>query len=225
MIAVMAGLAGGAIYVVKAVLSDDSPRQKSSVANITLMKPPPPPQVKEKPPEPEQVKQAEKKEEIFTPGPQDMANQDNSPGEQDNAPAGDSLGVDAEGTAGSDAFGLVAKKGGRSILAGGGGGGGMGKLSLLSKFSGYTRVVESEIRKKVIKRLDEEGGVPRGKLQAILRVSVDGKGSIVECKIIGSSGNNRMDEAIKQAVADLRISQTPPEGMPRKMDIKLTYQS
>lgn len=101
----------------------------------------------------------------------------------------------------------------------------MGKLSFLSKFSGYTRVVESEIRKKVIKRLDEEGGVPRGKLQAILRVSVDSKGSIVECKIIGSSGNNRMDEAIKQAVADLRISQTPPEGMPRKMDIKLTYQS
>lgn len=226
MIAVMVCLAGGGMYVVKAVLSDDSPQKKSSFTNITLMKPPPPPEVKEKPPEPEQVKQTEKKEEIFTPGPQDMANQDNSPGEKDNTPAGDTLGVDAEGTAGSDAFGLVAKKGGRSILSGGGGGGGgMGKLSLLSKFSGYTYVVESEIKKKVIKSLDEEGGIPRGKLQAIVRVSVDGKGSIVECKIIGSSGNNRMDEAIIRAVADLKISKTPPEGMPRKMDIKLTYQS
>jgi TonB family protein len=230
-------LLGAAVYFVKAVLSDDSSRKKSSVTMVTLLKPPPPPQIKEKPPEPEQVREIQKKEEGFTSGLQDVANQaglqdvanqDSKPaGEQDNTPAGDNLGLDAEGTAGGDAFGLVGKKGGRSLLAGGGGSGGsggMGKLSLLAKFAGYAQIVETEIRKRVMKRLDEEGGVPRGKLQAVARVSVDSNGAVVDYRIIGSSGNHKMDEAIKQSLSTIKISEPPPDGMPRTMDIKFTYQ-
>src|SRR3989337_1132410 len=213
LLVVMVILLGAAAYTVKAVLSDDSPRKKSSVTMVTLLKPPPPPQ---------------KKEEGFTSEPQDVGNQDSKPaGEEDNTPAGDNLGVDAEGTAGGDAFGLVGKKGGRSLLAGGGGsggGGGLGRLSLLSKYTGYTQIVETEIRKRVMKRLDEEGGIPRGKLQVVARVSVDSNGAVVDYRIIGSSGNHKMDEAIKQALGDIKISEPPPDGMPRTMDIKFTYQ-
>ncbi|MBI5237022.1 MAG: TonB C-terminal domain-containing protein [Deltaproteobacteria bacterium] len=225
LLALMVVMAGAAVYFVKVVLSDDSPRKKSSVAIVTLLKPPPPPQIKEKPPEPEQVKEVQQKEEVFTPGLQDVVNQDSKPaGEQDNTPAGDNLGLDAEGTAGGDAFGLVGKKGGRSLLAGGGGsgGGGLGNLSLLTKFAGYAQIVETEIRKRVMKRLDEEGGVPRGKLQAVARVSVDSNGAIVDYRIIGSSGNHKMDDAVKQSLGNLKISAPPPDGMPRTMIIKIT---
>ena len=228
LLAVMVILLGAAVYTVKSVLSDGSPQKKSSVTMVTLLKPPPPPQIKEKPPEPEQVRDIQKKEEVFTPELQEAISQDSNPaGEEDSAPAGDNLGVDAEGQAGSDAFGLVGKKGGRSLLAGGGGSGGsggLGRLSLLSKFAGYSQIVETEIRKRVMKRLDEEGGIPRGKLQAVARVSVDSSGAVVDCRIIGSSGNHKMDEAIKQSLGDIRISEPPPDGMPRTMDIKFTYQ-
>ena len=99
----------------------------------------------------------------------------------------------------------------------------MGRLSFLSKFSGYSHIVETEIRKKVMKRLDEDGGIPKGKLQAVVRVSLDSSGSY-KYKIIGSSGNHKMDEAIKQSLAEIKISEPPPDGMPRTMTIKITSQ-
>jgi TonB family protein len=220
LLALMVVLAGVAVYVVKAVLSDDSPRKKNFVETVTLLKPPPPPQIKEKPPEP--PKEIPKKEEIVEPGPKDESPQ--KADKPDDAPAGKNLGLDAEGTAGGDAFGLVGNKGGRGILSGGGGGG-LGKLSLLSKFGGYTHIAEAEIRKKVLKHLDEEGGIPKGRLSAVARIRLDSAGAIIECKIIGSSGNHNMDDAIKQALDHMKISEPPPDGMPLKMDIKFSYQS
>lgn len=213
-------LLGGGIYLVVSVLSDESPRKKSNTSVVTLLKPPPV-TVKEKLPEPEPVKEMQKKQEIVDPtqGPQDQPrNADNS----DNTPAGDKLGLDAEGTAGGDAFGLVGKKGGRSLLSGGGGG---GVGSLLNKFSWYTQIVETEIRKKVSQQLDENGGIPRGKLQTVVRVSVDDKGVVVQYRIIGSSGNHKMDEAVKQSLGNVRISEPPPDGMPRTMSIRVSSQS
>ena len=217
LIALMVVLLGVGVYIVKTVLSDDSPRQKSSIATVTLLKPPPI-TVKEKPPEPEPVKDIQKKEEIIDPGPQN----ETQSREQDDTPAGDKLGLDADGKAGSDNFGLVGKKGGRALLAGEDG---MGKLSLLSKFAWYTQIVETAIRKKVMKHLDENGGIPRGKLQTVVRVSVDSTGTIVQYRIVGSSGNHKMDEAVKQSLGNFKVSDPPPEGMPRTMSIRVTSQS
>jgi TonB family protein len=100
----------------------------------------------------------------------------------------------------------------------------MGRVSLLSKYAWYNKVVEMEIRRKVMKRLDDEGGIPKGKLQAVVRVSLDSKGEIVDYKIIGSSGNHKMDNAVKQALGYTRISEPPPEGMPRTMDVRISSQ-
>jgi TonB family protein len=211
---------GAGIYIVKTVLSDNSPRKKSSVATVKLLKPPPP--IKEKLPEPEPPKEIQKKEEIIDPVPRNDPNPNDA--ESDNTPAGDKLGLDAEGGAGSDSFGLVGKKGGRSLIAGSDSSG-LGRLSLLSKYAGYTQIIQNEIRNWVIKRLEEESGIPKGKLQAVARVSVDSNGTIIECKIIGSSGNHNMDKTIRQALSQFKISTPPPNGMPRKIDIRLTYQS
>ena len=219
LIAVFIIVAGAGAYIVKAVLSGGEPRKKNTTATVTLLKPPPPPVIKEKPPEPEQVKEIPKKEEIIDPEVNEAQTPQND--DQDNAPAGDRLGVDAEGGAGSDSFGLVGKKGGRSLLAGGSG---SGKASLLTKFTGYTQIVTTELRKKVMKHLDEEGGIPKGKLQAVVRVSVDMDGKVIDYRIIGSSGNNKMDEAIIDSLRSLRISEPPPEGMPRTMHIRIISQ-
>jgi periplasmic protein TonB len=215
LIALMVVFVIAAVYIVKMVLSDDNPHKKSSVTTVTLLKPPPPVTVKEKPPEPE-IKQAQKKEELIQ-TPQD---QPKGP-ENDNTPAGDKLGLDAEGKAGGDAFGLAGKKGGRSLLAGGDG---MGRLSLLSKYAGYSKMVETEIQKRVMTRLDEEGGIPKGKLQTVVRISVDSNGIIIDSKIIGSSGNNKMDEAVKTTLMHIKISEPPPEGMPRTIKVKISSQ-
>jgi TonB family protein len=260
---VLLGVGG---YIIRTVLSDESPRKKSSVATVTMLKPPPI-TVKEKPPEPEPAKEIRRKEEIkdqekgetIDSGPtKEVQHMDNVPARDtpglvnppagevsDNTPAGDRLGLDAEGKAGSDAFGLVARKGGRSILAGGGsgtaggsesgriggsgsgriGGTGSGKLSLLNKFGWYTQIVKTEISKKVQKQLDEKAGFPRGKLQTVVRISVNSTGTVVQSQIIDSSGNHEMDEAVKQSIGDIRISEPPPEGMPRTMIIRVTSHS
>jgi TonB family protein len=216
LIAVFIVLAGGGVYVVKTVLTEDGPRRKNTTATVTLLKPPPP-VIKERPPEPE-IKEVPKQEEIIDPG---LKNETETPqnDNQDSTPAGDTLGVDAEGGAGSDGFGLVGKKGGRSILAGG-----TGTASLLTKFAGYTQIVTTELRKKVMKRLDEEGGIPKGKLQCVVRMRVDIDGKVIDYRVIGSSGNNRMDEAVIECLRSLRISEPPPDDMPRTMNIKIISQ-
>jgi TonB family protein len=216
LIAVFVLLAGGGAYIVKTVMSGGEPRKKDAIATVTLLKPQP--VIKEKPPEPEPVKEVPK-EDIINPEVNEAQAPQND--NQDNTPAGDRLGVDAEGGAGSDSFGLVGKKGGRSFLAGGPG---IGKGSFLTKFASYTQIVTTELRKKVMKRLDEEGGIPKGKLQAVVRVSVDMDGKVIDYRIIGSSGNNKMDEAIIDSLRSLRISEPPPESMPRTMDIRIISQ-
>ena len=219
LIALMIIVLGAGIYIVKIAMSDTEPRKKNTVATVTLLKPPPV-VIKEKPPEPEPVKEIQKKEDIIAP---ELKNESPAPSnaDNDNTPAGDKLGLDAEGGAGNDAFGLVGKKGGRSLLAGGNG---MGAISLLNKYSGYTQMVATVIRKKVMKRLDEDGGIPRGKLQAVVRINVDTEGAVVGFRIIGSSGNNRMDEAVMRTLGSIKVGEPPPNGMPRTMDIRITSQ-
>ena len=92
---------------------EEAPNKKKMIQQISLIKPPPPPPPKiEKPPEPpkvEEVKVEEQKQ------PEEMPDTPT-----DEPPAGDLLGLDADGAGGGDAFGLLAKKGGRSLLGSGG---------------------------------------------------------------------------------------------------------
>jgi TonB family protein len=76
-----------------------------------------------------------------------------------------------------------------------------------------------------MKQIDEGGGIPRGKFQTLARVSVDAQGAIVDSRIIGSSGNHKMDEAVQQSLEGVKISEPPPDGMPRTMNIRISSQS
>jgi len=109
----------------------DAPKQKKVVQQITVIKPPPPPKEPPPPPEQEEEEIEEKMEEEIADEPEP------TPDQGPDEPAGEELGLDAEGTVGGDSFGLRAKKGGRGLLAGGGGG-----------YGGY---VKAEINKALLR--------------------------------------------------------------------------
>lgn len=208
-------------FLVKVMLTDVGPRQKEKISIVTLLKPPPP-ETKEKPPEPEVPKEAPKQSietPLDVPQPQDQ-----SPSQsQDNTPAGSDLGVDGEGGAGSDGFGLVGKKGGRAITLGNGGGG-MNRLNLMAKFGRYVQKVQEEIRAQVNRQLAQNGGIPKGKYQTLVKITLSSNGSVVTYKITNSSGQQKIDNAVREALAAIRITEPLPEGMPSGMTIKITSQ-
>jgi protein TonB len=216
---VFLGLIG---FAVKVFLSNDTSHKKA-LYQITLIKPPP--EEKVKPPEPEKLKETPKESipttaEIPQPEAQDQP-PDNAP------PAGADLGVAGEGGAGSDGFGLVGKGKnykGRDITVGGTGGGGMGRLALLTKYGWYTDKIQDEIKKQFNKRMEKDGGVPKGKFQITLKILLDPQGTIKKYRIITSSGNDRLDAAVKATLPGLKISQAPPDGMPSLITLRILSQ-
>ena len=184
----------------KELLRDSEKPRKQTVHNIALLKPPPPPpppKPKEKLPEPE-IKKEEVK--IDQPKP-DAPN-------EDDAPEGKQLGVDAEGGAGSDGFGLVGNKGGRDLLAGG----------TKGAFAFYTnqlqRHLQDELAKnRKLKRLD---------YRVMVRVWLSKSGSVQRVDLGGSSGDAEVDEALRMALAAApALRDAPPENMPQPIRIRI----
>jgi TonB family protein len=195
--------------IVKLVLMDDSEDRKRRAQMVTLLRvPPPPPPKVEKPPEPEM----KKKEEVVQPEKKQAADES-----KDDKPAGKNLGVDAEGGAGSDGFGLLGNKGGRDLLGG-------GSAELMRQYSGYLKIVQDELRKRVQQIMEQNGGVPKGKLQTTVKIQLDPRGTVVSYQILAASGDRSMDHAVKEALGASSISRPPPEGMPRRMSIRISSQ-
>lgn len=206
-------------FLIKIFMTDSGPRKKQQISSVTLVKPP---EQKEKPPEPPpEAPKPQIQQQMDTPVQQMEAPQNNQPA--DNTPAGQDLGVDAEGGAGGDGFGLVGRKGGRSIIGGGGGGGG-GGMSLMAKYGWYTKKVQDELWGKIKKALDEEGGIPKGKHKAVVWLQLDPRGAVVQFKIVNASGNDKVDEALRKQLPAMRFSQPLPEGMPKGMTIRISSQ-
>ena len=163
---------GSSVLLARLLTSDEGASKRAQTHIVTLIKPPPPPPpVKEKPPEPEPPREIKQKEEIVAPGAQKERPQETRNQDQDDKPTGKNLGLDAEGGAGSDGFGLVGNRGGAALIGGGGGGGG-----LLRKYAGYTRILEDEINRKVRKLYEEKWGAPKERLQAVVKITMDVRG-------------------------------------------------
>ncbi len=211
-------------FVVKVFMSDDGGHKKAAY-QVTLIKPPPP-EEKVKPPEPEPQKETPK-ESIQTPTEIPQPQAQDQPAD-DAPPAGADLGVEGEGGSGSDGFGLVGKgknyKGRDITLDGGGSGGGMNRLAMLTKYGWYTNKIQEDIKKQLKKRMDKEGGVPKGKYEITLKILLDPQGTIKKYRIVTSSGNDKLDDALKASLPGLKISQAPPEGMPSLVTLRILSQ-
>ena len=197
------------VCLAKFILKHDGGNKKRHICMVKLMRPPPPPKIQKKPPEPEI-----KEEKVIEPEPQEQPEETEQTDNE--SPPGDELGLDADGTAGSDGFGLKAKKGGRSLLAGD-----FGNESLLRKYSWYTRIIKNALRKRIEKLLKEDDDFPEGEFEAGVTIALDRKGIVVDFNIYKSSGNETWDKTVEQAMKFARISEPPPAGMPKTIKLKI----
>jgi len=192
------------VYVVKIIgrFIDEQPvKHEKKIQPITILKPPPPPPPPkvEKPPEPEVQ---EKIEELEQAEPEPL------PDVPDEKPAGDT-GLDAEGTAGSDAFGLVGRKGGRGLLGGGGG----------NPNAWYAGAVKNTL----LDVLSDNEDLRRKGYHAIVKIWVNPDGTIKRFELAQGSKDPEIDSLLNRQLAKLKsIKEVPPTGMEQPLKLKIS---
>ncbi|OHB25196.1 MAG: hypothetical protein A2X84_12790 [Desulfuromonadaceae bacterium GWC2_58_13] len=197
------------VWLLKTFLFADDPRARRQIHMVTLVKPPPPP-----PPPEEEPPPPEPEEEIVEPEPEQAPE---TPDESaDDTPASENLGVDAEGTAGGDSFGLVGNKGGRSLI-----GGGLGESSLLRKYAWYTRLIQDEIRREIKRRLETNGGWPDTGQNAKVKIVLDSTGQVVDFSLVAPSGSELLDQTVLAVLPRVQVREPPPPDMPLSLFIRV----
>lgn len=195
-------LIGVGIYLVRDMF--EKPVQtKKQVQQISVVQPPPPPPPPEqKPPEPEV-----KEEKIEEPEPQPEPEPEQ---QAEEPPPGEQLGVDAQGGAGGDAFGLVGKKGGQGLIGGGGG----------NAIIWYGQHVQREISDELQRKLKDKAR--NSKYSAVLHIWIGADGQVTRVELANSSGTAEIDEALKAALAGIHDRfKPPPERMPQPVKIRI----
>lgn len=184
----------GLIWVIDSVLSKKPDQATRQAVQIVKLIPPPPPELPPPPPPPP--------EKIDTPLPKD------TPDEKPNAAPNQPLGLDADATAGGDAFGLAARKGGEGLIGSGAG-----------AFAWYTTIVKNS----VLDALSNDDRIRRGNYSVIVRVWLAADGSVKRVALSQSSGNRELDASIEHALGRMaRISEAPPFEMPQPVTLKIS---
>ncbi len=205
-LAALALMAGGALAL-RAFLA--RPAEKGpGIHSIALINqpPPPPPKPPEKPPEPPKIK-----EEVKVDTPKDPPKADD-PKPADKPAADKPLGLDADGAAGSDGFGLNANKGGQDI-AGSGSGGGSGAY-----YSGL-------LQRAFFDALSRNRKVLHDEFRVVVKIWLADDGHVTRADIVTGSGNAEVDQQIQVALMDMQpLHDVPPSAM-RTIQLRLSNRS
>jgi periplasmic protein TonB len=189
-------IGAGTFALMRSFLNSAPGTPQKVVQEIHLIRPPPPPPDLPPPPPP-----PEEKVDVHEP------EQKRDPTSSNEPPPGEQLGLDAEGTAGGDAFGLIGNKGGRELLGQGG-----------SAFVWYAGLVKNQI----LEQLNTEKQARRGEYSLMVRVWVRNDGSIDRVRVVEGSGNRERDQAIEAALTRMgRLSQAPPADMPEPISLRI----
>jgi len=189
-IAVIAGLV---VLIYRSMHKPDQP-QRQVAQVVKLIRPPPPPETPPPPPPPPEEK-------IDEPLPQETP--EDAPPED--ASAVEQLGLDADGVAGGDGFGLAARKGGRDLVGG-------------SAFAWYTSLLKDTI----LDSLSENERVRRGSYQVTVRVWLSNDGKVERIKLASTSGSRDLDSAIEQALTKVaKVREAPPLEMPQPVTLRI----
>jgi len=192
-------VAGLVVYGLVQLLNTPPQKTKKTVQQISLLRPPPPPEPKEEPPPPEEME-----EEVNVPDPPDVP----EPSPQDQPPPGDLLGLDADGAAGADGFGLVARKGGRDLLASGGS----------NPYRWYAGVLQQELAA----HLSEYERIRSRRYSVGVRLWLGVDGAVRDVDLTGSTGDRELDDELRTALAGLRrIADAPPEDLPQPVQLRI----
>ena len=198
-------MAGGALAL-RAFLAHPAGKG-SGVHSIALINqpPPPPPKPPEKPPEPPKVK-----EEVKIDQPKDEP-KPAEPKAADEKPASDKpLAVDADGSAGSDGFGLAANRGGRDVLTTGGGGG--------AYYSGL-------LQREFFDALLRNRKLLKDEFRVVVKVWIGDDGRVQKADIVSSSGNPQFDDQIQLTLLEMNpLKDVPPKSM-RPIQLRLSNRS
>lgn len=197
---VIAVVAGG-LYSFFGGMGATLPPEPPAVQQISVVQPPPPPPP---PPEIEEPPPPEMEEvEVVEPEPEPIA---------DDAPAdeplpGDDLGLDADGVAGADGFGLKAKKGGRSLIGGG------------DRNKWYAGVIQNDLQAS-LSGIDE---IRQGRYAVTVRIWIAADGKVESVDLVRSTGNSELDRLIEHALGGgLKLSSAPPEDLPQPVRIRIS---
>ncbi len=194
---IVLGVTAGLIWMVRGFLDKPVEPSRPVAQVVQIVRPPPPPEEPPPPPPPPP------EEEIEEPLPQDTPEE--APAED--APPMDQLGLDAEGVAGGDGFGLAARPGGRSLVGGGG-----------SAFAWYTTMIKDSI----LSTLSEDERIRKGSYQVTVRVWLAGDGRVERITLTQPTGNRELDGAIEQALGRLaKMRDAPPLEMPQPVTLRI----
>ncbi len=183
------------IWSVHSMLANKSDGPKRVVdQKITMVRPPPPPETPPPPPPPE-----DKVEE-----PLEQPEPEQAPDQADAAPA-EQLGLDADGAAGADGFGLAARKGGRDLVGGG-----------TAPFKWYTNLIASKLQDC----LSEDERIRKGSYKANIRVRVATDGHLEVVDLLGTSGSTEKDAAIRN-MKKCSTGESRPLEMPQLATIQI----
>jgi protein TonB len=190
-------LIAGFVWFVRAMMHSTTGNQSRVVQTIQVIRPPPPPPPDQPPPPPpEKTEQPLPKDEP-EPAP------DNTP-----APADQPLGLDAEGAAGGDSFGLAARRGGSDLVGGTGS----------APFAYYTNRIADAVREHLSSTSCTKAA--KGSLSISLLLDPDGK--FKQVQLATTTGNRQVDQCIDAALASMRgISDPAPPGMPEKVILRI----
>ncbi len=181
------------LIVMMMSVEDDSVPHKQVVQQITVFAPPPPPP----PPPPEMAPEEPPPEEESVVDEMDEA----MPEEGNDEDVGNDLGMDADGGAGSDGFGLVGRKGGRGIIGG-----------------GYGALVVQEINSMLV---DDER--LRGReYTVILQLWISEGGHIERYKLDKTNADSEVLAMLNAAIIRLgSVSSGPPLELPQPIRLRI----
>ncbi|MBL8200205.1 MAG: energy transducer TonB [Chromatiales bacterium] len=190
-------LVGALGWLVVSSMDDTAAPTKKLVQQVQIIRPPPPPETPPPPPPvPEEVDVPEPDE----PEPEVAA--------ADLPPAGDQLGLDAEGVAGADGFGLLGRKGGRDLLGAGSS----------DQYSWYGQVLKGDL----IDKLAEIRDIRRDRYSVVVRLWLAPDGRIEKFKVASSTGDAALDRDLVAALESLgRVSELPPAGLPQPVRLRI----
>jgi protein TonB len=195
--AAVVAVVGLLVWFVASSMDEPMVATKKTVQQVTIIKPPPPPDTPPPPPPP-----PEEKVEVDEPEPEPEV------ADNDEPPVGDQLGLDADGAAGGDAFGLLARKGGRDLLAGGGNG----------RYALYSGVLKGDL----VRKLSEIRDIRKDRYNVSVRLWLAPDGRVERYTLVGTTGKPDLDRDLRAALDSLdRVSERPPDGLPQPVRLRI----
>ncbi|MGD9601211.1 MAG: energy transducer TonB [Gammaproteobacteria bacterium] len=196
-IALLVLLGIGGYFAVKGLGGTGVP-EPPKVQEISLVQPPPPP-----PPPPKLEEPPPPEEQVEVPEPEPEPVPKDAPA--DEPPPGEDLGLDAEGVAGSDGFGLKAKKGGRGIIGGG----------------DRNRWYAGQIQRALQLSLSDDEDARGRKYSVIVKLWIAPDGRVERFEISDPTGSAESDEALRRTISGLRLDEPPPADMPQPVKLRV----